>query len=152
MPIFFYHLYVVTHKEQISKRTLNESSEDPIDVEKIIQYSHASSDFHWRDSTSSGQVGRGSDVGSLISSQSRLSMPQSQGSSLAWDNYDDRLKCMNQNRGNRDSKAFLYQLPNEEIMESASEDRTSSYTSSAVSSNQRDKDNDSLNFNVYSAI
>ena len=68
MPIFFYHLYVVTHKEQISKRTLNESSEDPVDVEKIIQYSHASSDFHWRDSASSGQVGRGSEVGSLLSS------------------------------------------------------------------------------------
>ena len=43
-------------------------------------------------------------------------MSQGSRKSLAWDNYDDRMKIMSQNQ-NRDSKAYLYRLPNEEIRE-----------------------------------
>ena len=54
MPFFFWHLYGVTHRDKRDKKTRRDSSEEAVDVEKLLKHStHHSSEFNWnaRDSS-----------------------------------------------------------------------------------------------------
>lgn len=89
-PFLIYHLYVVTHKDKVSRKDQGDTSRDVIGSSELIKdASNMSSEFRWSNSV------RPNSCSSHQFSSAGTSMRDSQPVAFNWhNNYDDQKKLL----------------------------------------------------------